>query len=815
MSRSDAAVVISCYNLGRTLGDAVASVRRQSRPADELVIVDDGSDDVLTRQVLAGLERDGVRVLRTPNHGVSAARNAGVHATSASLLVILDADDELEPTYLAQAAARLDADPGLGFVSCAMRGFGAADYVWTPPEPDLVGSIARGVVHVSSMMRREVFDAVGGFDESMPAYEELDFWTRVLEAGFRGEVLTEPLLRYRVRPGSMYHDAIRPGEHVRLMGRFYDRHRATVAERWREVLLAKEEVLLEQREHHRHLEHRRAEVEAAIGEASRQVEELRSELARRGIEDLDLGDLRRTRPLSPLWGQDRGRPLDRYYVEAFLERHAADIRGVVLEIKDGWYTQRFGGDRVDRADVLDVDPGNRLATVTADLTCADGIPAETYDCIVLTQTLNVVYDVREALRHALRVLKPGGVLLCTASALNRISYEDGGLDGDFWRFTEASLRRLLAEQLPPEAFTVSGYGNVLACTAFLNGLAMHELTAEELDDHDPYFPLVYGVRAVKPSPASPRAGRSSAPAGAILMYHRIADDPLDPWGLCVSPAAFRAQMEELRDRWRPTPLGELVAALEGGGAPDRAVAVTFDDGYLDNLTTASPILSELGIPATFFIGETGLGEPSEPWWDTLMRALLEPRMLPPRLDLTVGRSTHHLRTETHGDRRRTLDRLWEVLSQLTAEQQRRAAEDVRRWAGVAPGPHGARRPMTAAELVELARRPGHGVGAHTSHHLRLRFHDEATRRREVVGHRRRLEEILGSPVELLAYPFGEIDADLVRLAREAGFVAAVLAEGGAVCRDDDPLLLPRVEVRGEEGLEALAAAMKDQSPSRR
>ncbi len=178
--------------LGRLLEEAVQSAVRQTRPPAELVVVDDGSSDLLTRQVLARLERSGHQVIRTSNSGVSAARNLGVRATTAPYVVLLDADDTLEPTYLEKAAARLEETPDLAFVSCGMRCFGAADAVWFPPDPHLSDSLTNGVVHVSSMFRRDVWKAVGGFDESFRAHEEIDFWTTVVEQGFRGEILSEP-----------------------------------------------------------------------------------------------------------------------------------------------------------------------------------------------------------------------------------------------------------------------------------------------------------------------------------------------------------------------------------------------------------------------------------------------------------------------------------------------------------------------------------------------------------------------------------------------------------------------------------------------
>ena len=130
MTQRRIAAVITCHDLGRTLVEALESVERQTRPAAEIVIIDDASPDLYTRQVLARIEREGTRVAHAGGRGASAARNLGAGLTSADYLVWLDADDVLDPGYFEAAAARLDADAAIDFVSCAMRAFGAANYVW-------------------------------------------------------------------------------------------------------------------------------------------------------------------------------------------------------------------------------------------------------------------------------------------------------------------------------------------------------------------------------------------------------------------------------------------------------------------------------------------------------------------------------------------------------------------------------------------------------------------------------------------------------------------------------------------------------------
>jgi SAM-dependent methyltransferase len=210
------------------------------------------------------------------------------------------------------------------------------------------------------------------------------------------------------------------------------------------------------------------------------------------------GSLRRLQPISRVFGLDRGVCIDRYYIENFLAQHAEDIRGHVLEIGEDTYTRRFGGDRVARSDVLHVQEGNPKATVVADLTCADSIPSDAFDCIIFTQTLQFIYDVRAAIRHLHRILKPGGVLLATFPGISQISRYDMDRWGDYWRFTTLSARRLFEEVFPPGKVTVRAYGNVLAAVAFLHGLAAEELRREELDYHDPDYELIITLRALKP-----------------------------------------------------------------------------------------------------------------------------------------------------------------------------------------------------------------------------------------------------------------------------------------------------------------------------
>ena len=196
------------------------------------------------------------------------------------------------------------------------------------------------------------------------------------------------------------------------------------------------------------------------------------------------------RPTSVKWGTERGTPISRYYVDRFVESRRQWIRGDVLEIKDRRYTTQFGSE-VAKSDVLDIDGSNPMATVVADLAAAEAVPSEAFDCFLLTETLQYIFDLDRAISHAWRILKPGGVLLVTAPALSPLDSELREVD--CWRFTERSLAELLGSRFGRESVEIVGYGNFRGNVAWLTGLALEDLPAGTLDEFDPsYTQLVAG-----------------------------------------------------------------------------------------------------------------------------------------------------------------------------------------------------------------------------------------------------------------------------------------------------------------------------------
>lgn len=209
------------------------------------------------------------------------------------------------------------------------------------------------------------------------------------------------------------------------------------------------------------------------------------------------GSLRRQEPFDRNYGYGRGRPIDRYYIERFLARRAEDIRGRVLEIGDATYTRKFGGSRVTSVDVLDISPDNPDATIVADLTSADQLPSSHFDCVILAETLQLIYDVRAALHTLDRILKPGGVLLATFPGISQYTRKDAALWTYYWGFTSHSARRLFGEAFPGADINIQAFGNALAASAFLFGLCDRDLRRRELDHFDPDYELEITARVVR------------------------------------------------------------------------------------------------------------------------------------------------------------------------------------------------------------------------------------------------------------------------------------------------------------------------------
>ena len=206
------------------------------------------------------------------------------------------------------------------------------------------------------------------------------------------------------------------------------------------------------------------------------------------------GNLRRSEPFSAYYGFERGTPIDRFYIERFLAEHAQDIQGTVLEVGTARYAQAFSSPR--EVEIVDNDKTNSDATIVADLSERDSLPFGRFDCFILTQTLQLVEDLDEAIRNAWQSLASGGVLLITVPGITRADPKHTSIDR--WRVTPAGLDTLLARACPQARRKVVGYGNLISAVGFLMGLAAEELEETELTAEDPHFIVSVCARVEKP-----------------------------------------------------------------------------------------------------------------------------------------------------------------------------------------------------------------------------------------------------------------------------------------------------------------------------
>jgi SAM-dependent methyltransferase len=411
----------------------------------------------------------------------------------------VDAGDLLAPDHHEVCAGVLAENPTVGIASSPVRVIGA------PRATDQSASARFGieglidgpdVAHSASMFRREAWNSLRGFDETLPALDHYEFWLRMATAGYECVRTNRPLLVRTWRKDSLWYRDETETPYLEAMTSICRAHLDLMRNHLVRVLYSRECQLTKIGETYRRLILARNNGVSERDDLMRRADELRGALPDDRRSGVDLGDLRRASPIDREWGYARGVPVDRHYIEQFVESNAADITGRVLEVQESDYTKRFGCDRVTHSDVLDLNPDNSRATIVSDLRAAANIPDNQYDCVILTQTLHVINDMEAVLGECHRILKPGGILLATLPCASRLCLEYGPND-DFWRVTAAGARAITEPIFGADGLEVRWFGNVLANAAFLYGLAVHELTAAELDEKDPYFPLLIGVRARK------------------------------------------------------------------------------------------------------------------------------------------------------------------------------------------------------------------------------------------------------------------------------------------------------------------------------
>ena len=310
--------------------------------------------------------------------------------------------------------------------------------------------------------------------------------------------------------------------------------------------------------------------------------------------------------------------------------------------------------------------------------------------------------------------------------------------------------------------------------------------------------------------------RRKARRGGILMYHRVADERCDPWALCVAPQRFDEQMAVLAQRRAALDLAAF-AGDDAFSAAGERIAVTFDDGYVDNVTAALPVLERHGIPATIFVVGHAIGRTREFWWDALQRALLESGPLPGELVFPYGSGPSRYRLdeapgEWSGDtawradeddpqtpRQRLFLALWEAIVMLAPDEQDAAVDHLLAWAAMPVDPPAGRLPASPEQFAALARHPLVTIGSHTLDHVSLPDLSAAGKREQIEGGHRAIEALVGGRVDRFSFPFGRLDAESRALVRGLGVDVACTSAIRAATVGDDRRELPRLQVTDLDG----------------
>ncbi|MEP6583932.1 MAG: glycosyltransferase [Ginsengibacter sp.] len=524
-------VIIPCYNHGHYLQDAFDSLYSQDYPSLEIVVVDDGSTD----NTKAATEKNkSVKYIYQTNKGLSAARNTGIKNSQGDLLIFLDADDWLLPNAIDTNLKFLKDHPESSFVSGGYRLVFAdaktntdtaykvdTDHYLHFLESNYIG------MHAAVIYQRWVFDEFK-FDENLRSCEDYDLYLKISRK-YPVFHHTQIIAAYRMHDSNMSSNIpmmlkgvlkvlgnqqinlTTPQQKVSYKIGVYNWKKYYCEELYEKLHETKrsastaELLILTQYYPFLATKYLIKRNYAMIKNILRKVrsQESKSFISRPGVNNLlpaqgsiNAGDFNRLTPFSTEFGYDRGGPIDRYYIENFLKGSQGLIKGRVLEIGDNEYTLLFGGSQVTTSDILHVDESNKSATFIGDISNAPQIPGDIFDAIILTQTLHLIYNFKDALNTCYRILKPGGALLLTVPGITPIDHDEWK-ETWYWSFTDKALKKLMPEAFPGGNCEINSFGNVLIATAFLYGLGLPEIDKAKLDFNDPHFQVIVTAIATK------------------------------------------------------------------------------------------------------------------------------------------------------------------------------------------------------------------------------------------------------------------------------------------------------------------------------
>lgn len=527
-------VIIPFLNAEKYFREAIESVLAQTYTEWELILVDDGSTDGSTQIALDYKNRYEGRVIYTEheghlNKGISASRNLGFRSARGNYIAMLDADDAWTKYKLGQQMEIFQTYPDAGMVSGNTKYW----YSWTGNPNDLsldrymhdnmnsgtsvlntlvappllLTLTLNGQIDPISMsnimLKRETIENAGGFEDAFTSMHEdqaflakvylsspvfvsascWDFYRQHREschqvAEKKGKQESAELFYLEWLENYLKKkDIADPGVRDALNNRLWNFRnpalnelRHTVLQKTKDTVKTLAPKLLP-----------RSLGEALIPKYS----------ARRPFGMIDFGELRKVSPVSASWGEKRGTPIDGYYIDKFLKANSKHISGMVLESGSDLYAYRYGKENVIKGDVfkISVESGSAGAVLPPD------IPQDGCNCIIITRTLEFIYDPSRAIETLHGVLKPGGVILAAIPGMRPPS--SGEYDW-YWNFASSSARMLFERHFPPRNINVECFGNPLAAVSLLHGLAAEDLKREELDYSDERYEIIIGIRAMKP-----------------------------------------------------------------------------------------------------------------------------------------------------------------------------------------------------------------------------------------------------------------------------------------------------------------------------
>lgn len=518
MNNSLVSIIIPCYNAESFLAETLESILSQTYQQWETIIVDDCSTDksLSIAGEYANRYSDKIKVVKIPfesSKGASYARNYGLTLANGQYINFADADDLMLPDKLMQQVKVLDEYPNVGWVIGNVTYFeeqkdkerrvlhhstyrGIAIGINTSPLPfdGFIRDFSSTPCPIATLIRREVLDQIEGWNNQF----RMNFTDQVLYAkivlNFDTYVMSEIVALYRQHENSSTNRGLKSKEFFNNQLKYWN-WLDDYVQGYREKLTPDTLLFIQQSKKNAYNILHTPDQLSLSQKIGRKLITIIQKIS--GLNDIPEYarrlQYRQIEPLSELWGWNRGIPLCIHYVNEFMHEFASDIRGHCLEFQNDDYTSKHGGKQVTMLDILHVDDNNPKATIVTDLTKDNPIPDNTFDCIICTHVLHVIYDLEKVVSELYRILKPGGILLV---AVPTVSMCDPTWH-ELWRFTEEGLRRTLQSSFMPDQIITRSYGNSLTAAGQIRGFATQEYSKAELAFHDLRFCLEVCARAKK------------------------------------------------------------------------------------------------------------------------------------------------------------------------------------------------------------------------------------------------------------------------------------------------------------------------------